>query len=346
MTDVGVTLVVHARYDTPETPAEELRLCVRPGGRRGAAPELHLFNWTGGGLQGYHYDALVRVRQAHVEVVDVEGALPHSIDSRVGQDAALPLELDPTTVASSTEDIDRSRPKKRLKAVGTHQARHEGISDSSTPILGSTAPDADLEQWEEELRKLYTPAHIVSGKCQARMFGGGKGGQCTNIPKQGRTCGKCGVAPKHGFVTGRVPKGKWKAFGISDELVRQLQSGGTLEKPGSGDLRLDPLDNDPPLRRQTAGPTFVPAPSVRHVEGQEESQQPTTLLKRPKVSGLGRSVCAPEPDVAETAGASAGEPPGTDAIEMLSVSSRTAPKQQSRGGRARGRGRATASSSK
>jgi hypothetical protein len=71
---VGVTLVVHARYDTPETPAEELRLCVRPGGRRGAAPELHLFNWTGGGLQGYHYDALVRVRHAHVEVVDAEGA--------------------------------------------------------------------------------------------------------------------------------------------------------------------------------------------------------------------------------------------------------------------------------
>ena len=76
---VGVTLVVHARYDTPETPAEELSLCVGQGERRGVAPELHLFNWTGGGLQGYHYDALVRTRRCEhaIEVVcDDDGVAP------------------------------------------------------------------------------------------------------------------------------------------------------------------------------------------------------------------------------------------------------------------------------
>ena len=265
----GVTLVVHARYDTPETPAEVLSLCVRPGGRRGVAPELHLFNWTGGGLQGYHYDALVRVRHAHVVVVDADGALPNSICPTVGQGAARPLELDPTTAASSTEDIDKSRPKRRLKAIGTHQARREVVNDSPTSVIGSIAPDVDLEQWEEELRKRYTPTHIDSGKCQARVFGAGKGGQCpNNRPKHGRTCGRCGAEPKHGLVTGRVPTGKWKAFGVTDELVRQLGGGVPTGKPGSGGVSSARLGNEPPQKRQTAVPTVAPVLSVPHADGQ------------------------------------------------------------------------------
>jgi hypothetical protein len=316
LSDVGVTLVVHARYDTPGTPAEKLSLCVRPGGRRGVAPELHLFNWTGGGLQGYHYDALVRVRHAHVVVVDADGALPNSMCPTVGQDAARPLELGPTTAASSTEDIDKSRPKRRLKAFGTHQARCEVVNDSSSSVIGSIAPDADLEQWEEELRKRYTPTHIDSGKCQARVFGGGKGGQCPNMPKHGRTCGKCGAEPKHGLVTGRVPTGKWKAFGITDELVRQLEGGVPTEKPGSGDVRSARLGNEPPLERQTAVPIVAPVSSVPHADGQGVSLQPDKLLKRRKGDGLGRRVDAREPEVGETAGASAGEPRETHAIEM------------------------------
>ena len=55
----GATLVVHARYDTAGLPAERVKMCVGTG-PPGPSPELHVFNWTGAGLQGYHYDALVR----------------------------------------------------------------------------------------------------------------------------------------------------------------------------------------------------------------------------------------------------------------------------------------------
>ena len=60
MPRAGLTLVVHARYDTDAIPAEWTNLCDGEVGPAGARLELHLFNWTGGGLEGYHYDALVR----------------------------------------------------------------------------------------------------------------------------------------------------------------------------------------------------------------------------------------------------------------------------------------------
>ena len=93
LSNAGVTLVVHARYDISGTPAEKLTLCVRPGGRRGVVPELHLFNWTGGGLQGYHYDALVRAPHgdnAVVVVRDDDGIAPR-LGSKESPESVKPL---------------------------------------------------------------------------------------------------------------------------------------------------------------------------------------------------------------------------------------------------------------
>ena len=60
LTSAGVTLVVHARFDTPSHPPQRLPLCVSPAGVPAIPPEVHLFNWTGADVQGYCYDALVR----------------------------------------------------------------------------------------------------------------------------------------------------------------------------------------------------------------------------------------------------------------------------------------------
>jgi hypothetical protein len=120
LSNAGVTLVVHARYDTSGTPAEKLRLCVRPGGRRGVVPELHLFNWTGGGLQGYHYDALVRAPHgdhAVVVVRDDDGVAP-GLGSK-----------------ESPESVKPSSLLRRLKNDGKGRARRDvaQASDFSSP---------------------------------------------------------------------------------------------------------------------------------------------------------------------------------------------------------------------
>ena len=59
----GVTLLVKTRYDALPGFVVMLTVCAR---REGAVPggplEFALFDWTGGGCTGYHYDLLVRRR--------------------------------------------------------------------------------------------------------------------------------------------------------------------------------------------------------------------------------------------------------------------------------------------
>jgi hypothetical protein len=270
----------------------------------GAALEFHLFVWTGEGIVGYHYDPLLLRRlPAHVVVVDEDDAQPTSNDSTARQDAAPPPVLDPTA-SSSTDGIGKTRPRKRLRALETHPAGPEIVDDSSGAVPGGIAPDADLEHWQEELRKRYTPARIDSGTCLARVFGGGKGGQCANKPKLGRTCGRCGAEPKHGFVTGQIPREKWNAFGITDELVRQLGGGAPSEKPGIGDGRSAHLGNEPSRKRQASVPIVAP------VSSSALTPQPVMLLKRRRGDGLGRRVDPSEPEVGETAGNASAESRG------------------------------------
>ena len=85
----------------------------------------------------------------------------------------------------------------------------------------------DLEPWEEELRRRCTPAVIDYVKCLGRTYAGGRGGQCGKTVKKDGLCGRCGggSGPAHGLVTGRVPKAKWKAFGISEADVQRLREG-------------------------------------------------------------------------------------------------------------------------
>ena len=60
----GVSCIVHARYDTSQSPPDMVRV---PGSQHGEEPgmhrselpwEFHLFNWTGQDTTGYPYDCL------------------------------------------------------------------------------------------------------------------------------------------------------------------------------------------------------------------------------------------------------------------------------------------------
>ena len=58
----GIVLTVYSRYDALEGYVLRLRICGgREGAERGAPLEFALFNWTGGGCTGYHYDPLFRI---------------------------------------------------------------------------------------------------------------------------------------------------------------------------------------------------------------------------------------------------------------------------------------------
>jgi hypothetical protein len=87
----GLALVVHARYDTPQVPPDSILL--RAGAPRQQAPpmEMHVFNWTGSGLAGYHYDALVPpvLMASEPASVDLTGA----VGAEQGPPAARPSRL-------------------------------------------------------------------------------------------------------------------------------------------------------------------------------------------------------------------------------------------------------------
>jgi len=136
----GATLVVHARYDTASVPAERVQICVGAG-QRGPAPELHLFNWTGAGLRGYHYDALVRSGSG----VHFEPLLREQSTAGSSNDAALAV-----GAAASSSRLKRTPRDGRGRAG--HNApevldlssppRHALPGNASTAVLDSPRPKA------------------------------------------------------------------------------------------------------------------------------------------------------------------------------------------------------------
>ena len=87
----GLVLVVHARYDTLLVPPDSVLLRARTS--RGQSPpmELHVFNWTGTGLAGYHYDVLVPPVPVACEPVHVD--LTGEVEAQGGPPAARPSRL-------------------------------------------------------------------------------------------------------------------------------------------------------------------------------------------------------------------------------------------------------------
>ena len=201
-----------------------------------------MYNQTGSGVDGYHYDALVR-SGAGVAVV-VDGAVPivveassssgEHVDRRMAgvEDAAEVL------AAGTDSAVDHVIAGETENAQEVVVSSAEITEDREARVLGrhAGAPvtqehgargTEDLEPWEEELRRRCTPAVIDYVKCLGRTYAGGRGGQCGKTVKKDGLCGRCGggSGPAHGLVTGRVPKAKWKAFGISEADVQRLREG-------------------------------------------------------------------------------------------------------------------------
>ena len=69
----GIQLTVFSRFDSVALPEASVRICAqRTGARPGAALQFAMFNWTGAGCSGYHYDPLFPVPGTGGDVVDLE----------------------------------------------------------------------------------------------------------------------------------------------------------------------------------------------------------------------------------------------------------------------------------
>ena len=59
--DGGIELTVYSRFDSDALPAATTRICRRSGAGPAHLPlQLCLYNTTGGGISGFHYDLLLR----------------------------------------------------------------------------------------------------------------------------------------------------------------------------------------------------------------------------------------------------------------------------------------------
>ena len=70
--------------------------------------------------------------------------------------------------------------------------------------------------------KRFTPAAVNQEKCRARMWCGGRGGQCSKLPLDGReVCRRHSKSAKHGLVTGAIPYDKLQEFLKAEEAARK-----------------------------------------------------------------------------------------------------------------------------
>ena len=208
------------------------------------------------------------------------------------------------------------------------------------------APPVGMEAWEEELRKRFSPSEIDPGKCSARVFAGGRGGQCRRAPQDGGLCARCGPAPAHGFVTGPVPRTKWKDFKITEEMVDQLRTecrAGAVVPPPRPSEAEEGLQERPRKRARLTGDALRKPDTSRGVEsagavvraaGDGGAVGATgvlvgPLLKRRKGDGLGRVLPPPgetgaaEPVAVEAEGGAKQMPeeePGECLLEGAAVS--------------------------
>ena len=100
--DEGIELTVYSRVDSAALPAARRRICQSPGaGRGGPALQFHLYNTTGSGISGFHYDPLLReaggVRRAPLlrpralrasRVVSVHDLDPFGTEARMDAEAS------------------------------------------------------------------------------------------------------------------------------------------------------------------------------------------------------------------------------------------------------------------
>ena len=97
--------------------------------------------------------------------------------------------------------------------------------DGPTDAGAGAAHESDAARVERVWRRFSpAPNDIVPGRCYARLWGDGKGTQCTRHPKPG--CATCTMHSRfqpHGLVTGPIPPKKLQEF-LKAELRRSVRA--------------------------------------------------------------------------------------------------------------------------
>ena len=101
-------------------------------------------------------------------------------------------------------------------AAGSRRARQrrKGWVSSGPRSLQTDGHDVPADAW-----KRFTPEVVDASRCQARIFAGGHGGQCSQRPvSDGNLCANHSreagrvVGLAHGYVTGEIPRAKLLEF--------------------------------------------------------------------------------------------------------------------------------------
>ena len=225
----GVTLLVKTRYDSLPGYVVSQTVCA---GRAGAVPggplEFALFNWTGGGCTGYHYDLLVRSAGVVVELDGGDGG-DGAMSSTVSGGG---LVEQPRWAPFTPEGIDASLCRARVWRGGL------GGQCDKKPEQGGDLCKSHLRSQAHGL----VTGDIPEGKfrefqkAQARRRGSsGEGAAADSAEGQGVASGKRGAgsgAQQEGTVK-RV-KAREAAEARADAAVARAEA---EEQRGIGDLQ-------------------------------------------------------------------------------------------------------------
>ncbi len=193
------------------------RICRSAGVAVDGVPLLfHLYNSSGRGMWGFHYDPLMRSDQDaddEVQIVSVTSGDGAPADGGAGAASA-----GATGGVSGVASGGQSASDAGVPRSGGVSACGDSVADA-----GATGGGA------EPVWRRFTPEKIDETLCLAREWGGGRGLQCKKAPKSGcRLCGKHSTAAAHGLVTGEIPAGKLMDF---------ERAAGKLARGGGGGVR-------------------------------------------------------------------------------------------------------------
>ena len=132
----GICLVVHSRMDSDQIPPATRTICEGVSDLPGPPLRLHLFNWTGRGWSGFHYDPLVCTGEHLAEIVSVgdedveeQGVILASLNAVKGSSDA---------VSSGTVQP----PVPTSPALSLGEVVVEGVSAQGQELSGSLGVDA------------------------------------------------------------------------------------------------------------------------------------------------------------------------------------------------------------
>ena len=142
-------MTVFSRFDSVALPEASVRICAeRPGARPGVALQFAMFNWTGAGCSGYHYDPLFPVPGTGGDVVDLEmggdsSAEGPSASGASGSGSAVSTVQGGTgTVVGSAGGVGSVRSSGRGRGRGkrSHQAAFAEVGEDVQELVRRSRP--------------------------------------------------------------------------------------------------------------------------------------------------------------------------------------------------------------